>query len=126
MRISDWSSDVCSSDLDSLPLAALVLRRLLKALELKEVIYSANGLREGIAYAMLDERQRSEDPMLASCIHMAMRESRFGAHGKEIDSFIAPLFERDSPAQQSLRLAASILFDEIGRASCRESGGQYV
>src|SRR3546814_5528101 len=101
MRISAWSSDVCSSDLqytlargeandftrliskqskeslarvegvprrrqDSLPLAALVLRRLLKALEPKEVIFSANGLREGIAYAMLDERQRSEDPMLAS------------------------------------------------------------
>src|SRR3546814_2247806 len=40
---------------------------------------------------------------------------------KEIDSFIAPLFERDSPAQQRLRLAASILFD-VSRSEEHTSG----
>src|SRR3546814_20531616 len=64
---------------------------------------------------MLDERQRSEDPMLASCIHMAMRESRFGEQGKEIDSFIAPLFERGSPTTQRQRLAARLMFDVTWR-----------
>jgi exopolyphosphatase/guanosine-5'-triphosphate,3'-diphosphate pyrophosphatase len=111
---------------DALPLAALVLRRVLKALEPKEIVFSANGLREGIAYAMLDERQRDEDPMLASCIHMAMRESRFGEHGKEIDSFIAPVFERDSPAQQRLRLAACILFDVSWRVHPDYRGEQSL
>ena len=96
---------------DVLPLAALVMRRLLKALEPKDVVFSANGLREGLAYAPLDERQRSEDPLLASCRHMAERENRFGDHGMEIDRFIAPLFERDTRERQRIRYAAAILAD---------------
>jgi len=111
---------------ESLPLAALVLRRLLKVLEPKDVVFSANGLREGLAYALLDEKQRNEDPMLASCIHMAMRESRFGEHGKEIDSFIAPLFDRDPPGQQRLRLAACILFDVSWRVHPDYRGEQSL
>ncbi|PJI43333.1 Ppx/GppA phosphatase family protein [Ferrovibrio sp.] len=96
---------------DSLPLAALVMRRLLKILEPKDVVFSANGLREGLAYALLDERQRSEDPLLATCRHMAERENRFGDHGLEIDRFIAPLFERDTRERQRIRFAAAILAD---------------
>ena len=96
---------------DSLPLAALVMRRLLKVLEPKDVVFSANGLREGLAYALLDERQRSEDPLLATCRHMAERENRFGDHGLEIDRFIAPLFERDTRERQRIRYAAAILAD---------------
>jgi exopolyphosphatase/guanosine-5'-triphosphate,3'-diphosphate pyrophosphatase len=96
---------------DSLPLAALVMRRLLKILEPKDVVFSANGLREGLAYALLDERQRSEDPLLATCRHMAERENRFGDHGMEIDRFIAPLFERDTQERQRIRYAAAILAD---------------
>ncbi|WP_341704277.1 Ppx/GppA family phosphatase [Ferrovibrio sp.] len=111
---------------DSLPLAALVLRRLLKVLDPKEVVFSANGLREGLAYALLDEKQRAEDPLLASCIHMAMRESRFGEHGKEIDSFIAPLFGEDNAALQRIRLAACILFDVSWRVHPDYRGEQSL
>lgn len=96
---------------DSLPLAALVMRRLLKILEPKDVVFSANGLREGLAYALLDERQRAEDPLLSTCRHMAERENRFGDHGMEIDRFIAPLFERDTQERQRIRFAAAILAD---------------
>lgn len=100
---------------DSLPLAALVMRRVLKVLEPKEVVFSANGLREGLAYALLNEQQREEDPLLAFCIHMAVRENRFGEHGAEIDRFIAPLFERDAAPRQRIRLAAGILSDMAWR-----------
>src|SRR3546814_12708408 len=41
---------------DVLPLAALVMRRVLKVLEPRDVVFSANGLREGLAYALLNER----------------------------------------------------------------------
>lgn len=98
-----------------LPLAALVMRRVLKAMEPKDVVFSANGLREGLAYALLAEQQRAEDPLLAFCRHMASRESRFGEHGAEIDRFIAPIFERDPPVRQRIRLAAAILSDMAWR-----------
>lgn len=100
---------------ESLPLAALVMRRVLKVLEPKDVVFSANGLREGLAYALLTEQQRAEDPLLACCRHMAGRESRFGEHGAEIDRFIAPIFERDPPHRQRIRLAAAILSDMAWR-----------
>ncbi len=100
---------------DALPLAALVMRRVLRVLEPKEVVFSANGLREGLAYALLTERQREDDPLLAFCTHMAARESRFGEHGAEIDGFIAPVFERDGAARRRIRLAAAILSDMAWR-----------
>lgn len=111
---------------DALPLAALVMRRLLKVLEPKDVIFSANGLREGLAYALLDERQRKDDPLLVYCLHMAQRESRFGEHGAEIDRFIAPLFERDTPARQRIRLAAAILSDTAWRVHPDYRGEQSL
>ncbi len=111
---------------DSLPLAALVMRRLLKVLEPKDVVFSANGLREGLAYALLDERQRSEDPLLATCRHMAERENRFGEHGAELDRFIAPLFERDTLERQRIRYAAAILADTAWRVHPDYRGEQSL
>lgn len=111
---------------DALPLAALVMRRLLKALEPKDVVFSANGLREGLAYAQLTERQRAEDPLLVFCAHMAARESRFGEHGAELDRFIAPLFERDPPGRQRLRLAGAILSDTAWRVHPDYRGEQSL
>lgn len=111
---------------DALPLAALVMRRLLKVLEPQDVVFSANGLREGLAYAMLDERQRAEDPLLVFCTHMAVRESRFGEHGAEIDGFIAPLFDRDPPARKRIRLAAAILSDTAWRVHPDYRGEQSL
>lgn len=111
---------------DVLPLAALVMRRLLKHLEPKDVVFSANGLREGLAYALLSEKQRSEDPLLAFCAHMAEREARFGEHGVELDRFIAPLFERDMAARQRIRLAAAILSDSAWRVHPDYRGEQSL
>lgn len=111
---------------DSLPLAALVMRRVLKVLEPKDVIFSANGLREGLAYALLNERQREEDPLLAYCSHMAQRENRFGEQGAEIDRLIAPLFEKDTPERRRLRLAAGMMSDIAWRVHPDYRGEQSL
>ena len=111
---------------DVLPLAALVMRRLLKFLEPKDVVFSANGLREGLAYALLSEKQRAEDPLLAFCVHMAEREGRFGEHGAELDRFIAPLFERDAAPRQRIRMAAAILSDSAWRVHPDYRGEQSL
>ncbi|WP_300303927.1 Ppx/GppA family phosphatase [Ferrovibrio sp.] len=111
---------------DSLPLAALVMRRVLKFLEPKDVVFSANGLREGLAYALLTEKQRAEDPLLAYCRHMAQRESRFAEHGAELDRFIAPLFDRDPADRARIRLAAAILADTAWRVHPDYRGEQSL
>lgn len=100
---------------DALPLAALVMRRLLKVLMPSDVVFSAQGLREGLAYAMLDDAMKAQDPLLAFCSHMAEREGRYAGHGPEhgaeLDRFIAPLFERETAGMKRLRLAAAFLAD---------------
>lgn len=111
---------------DVLPLAALVMRRLLKFLEPKDVVFSANGLREGLAYALLSEKQRMEDPLLTFCIHMAEREGRFGEHGAELDRFIAPLFERDQAPRRRIRMAAAVLSDSAWRVHPDYRGEQSL
>lgn len=110
--------------LDTLPMAAFVLRRLIKRLEPKELIFSALGLREGLHYATLSEATRAEDPLIAACRDMATRESRFAEHGDELANFIAPLFFSESMEEARLRLAAALLSDVAWRVNPDYRGEQ--
>src|SRR3546814_19166315 len=107
MRISDWSSDVCSSDLPwigRLPIAdigVIEIRPLLLRLVKRDCIEQAYRLREQLSrifrFAVATERAE-RDP----------------AHDL-----------RDTlPARPSLNYAHIIV--QIGRASCRERVCQYV
>src|SRR3546814_7323281 len=72
MRISDWSSDVCSSDLD--------LRALL---EHASAVRSSGGYAEGVA--------RHEDPLLAGDDH---RERSLHDHAELLDVVLVRLDDR--------------------------------
>jgi exopolyphosphatase/guanosine-5'-triphosphate,3'-diphosphate pyrophosphatase len=109
---------------DTLPLAALVLRRLIKLAEPSEVIFSANGLREGLYYAGLAPAERREDPLIAACRDLARRDGRFAEHGPELAEFVAPLAERETAEQQRLRLAAALLSDITWRVHPDHRGEQ--
>ncbi|MBP7064580.1 Ppx/GppA family phosphatase [Ferrovibrio sp.] len=111
---------------DALPVAALVMRRLLRVLQPSQVVFSAHGLREGLAYAMLDDATRALDPLLSYCAHMAAREGRYAEHGAELDRFIAPLFEKESIAEKRLRLAAAMLADIAWRVHPDYRGEQAL
>ena len=111
---------------DSLPAAALVLRRLIKLLEPSDVVFSAQGLREGLCFAGLPERARKEDPLLAACREMAIRDSRFGEQGNELSNFVAPLFEREDAERKRLRLAAAYLSDISWRVHPDYRGEQAI
>lgn len=111
---------------DALPVAALVMRRLLRVLQPSQVVFSAHGLREGLAYAMLDDATRALDPLLSYCAHMAAREGRYAEHGAELDRFIAPLFEKESLAEKRLRLAAAMLADIAWRVHPDYRGEQAL
>src|SRR3546814_10993318 len=105
MRISDWSSDVCSSDLLSLP-----------------NYYSIGMIFYFSSCPMLRPRPQweawpCEEPgrnCARRSASTAMEPDRcpIVPHGRGVKPF------------QAVRL--EVLYSEIGRASCRERGCQYV
>ena len=95
-----------------LPIAALVLRRLLKILRPNRLEFSAFGIREGNLFERLDPETRAADPLLAACADISARESRFGNRGDLLFDWIAPLFSSSAdPATTRLCRAACLLAD---------------
>ena len=101
---------------DLLPLAALVLARLLKVARPGRVVFSAHGLREGWLYARLPDEARRQDPLLEACRELASREGRFSEHGEELAAWTAPLLPDEGREGARLRLAACLLSELAWRA----------
>src|SRR3546814_10053529 len=98
MRISDWSSDVCSSDLISGAVGSG-----------QPVVAVAELGRPGIiARAAIDQEEGRADP------------SQLRIHGREHKAMVAI----GDPRRAIEGLAADLF--QIGRASRRERGCQYV
>ena len=102
---------VSSRRVDLMPLAALVMERLLAAAAPREVVFSALGLREGLAYARLDERLKGEDPLLSAARDIAARAARFPQRGEELAAWTDGLFPEESAGERRLRRAACLLSD---------------
>src|SRR3546814_20371789 len=110
MRISDWSSDVCSSDLRA-DLRTLTQRRPDRAIEFKSI--------GGTRYVMLSLNGRYN--FLVCCQREGLRPT--------------PLKRRPDQPHKSLKIVARLRVNqlksclvivEIGRASCRERVCRYV
>src|SRR3546814_3957304 len=98
MRISDWSSDVCSSD----------LRRIARTLSGRNAqLYPGAARRPSGAWAM---RQRPTPALFAIGGNRALRALEFGLALPGIEQLID----------------AIAIGVQIGRASCRERVCQYV
>src|SRR3546814_18854491 len=109
MRISDWSSDVCSSDLK-------------KAAYQADITYGTNNeygfdyLRDNMEYRAEDRRQR---PLFYAIVD-------------EVDSILidearTPLIiSVQAEDNTELYIQMNAVPPKIGRASCRARGGQYV
>lgn len=95
----------------TLPMAALVLQRLLKRLDPEKFVVSAFGLREGVIFDHAPDKMRNADPLIEFCRDAAEKRSRFPAHGDELMRWIDPLFSVESPAHNRLRYALCLLSD---------------
>ena len=104
---------VAKRRLESLPLAALILSRVLAASEAASLVFSANGLREGIVHDHLPAAIRARDPLLEAVGRMAARDGVDGVVGSEIGRWLGPLFAEDESAPPRLVAAACVL-SEIG------------
>jgi exopolyphosphatase/guanosine-5'-triphosphate,3'-diphosphate pyrophosphatase len=103
-----------------LPAGALVLERLLKHLQPREVVFSVFGIREGLLYSQLSEAERQKDPLLSFCADYARLRSRSAEHAAELCRWTDALFEAPGPAESEderrLRWAACLLSDISWRA----------
>ncbi|HMD63563.1 MAG TPA: Ppx/GppA family phosphatase [Stellaceae bacterium] len=97
--------------LDVVPLAALVLRKLITLAGPQNVVFSALGLREGYAYGLIPAEDRISDPLIAGYIAVGRRQSRFRLDGDRLQQWTAPLFSDLLEAARRRHRAASWLSD---------------
>ncbi|WP_109154618.1 Ppx/GppA family phosphatase [Azospirillum sp. TSO5] len=96
--------------LDTLPLAGLVLERLLRIAQPSKLVFSAYGLREGHLYSLLSPEGQREDPLMASAADWAQRFVRMGDPAL-LMSWTAGLFAGEDDNAIRLRHAACLLSD---------------
>ena len=110
--------------LESVPVAALILRRLIAAGRPDNIVFSAFGLREGYAYGLLSATT-ADDPLIEACIGIAASQSRWhhrlpyasgdarvqSGDGDRLQHWIAPVFPGLSGARRRLHRAACWLSD---------------
>jgi exopolyphosphatase/guanosine-5'-triphosphate,3'-diphosphate pyrophosphatase len=98
---------------ESLPYGAVVLERLLEASEIKDVVISAYGLREGLLYSRLSPEERAKDALIEFARAANARQARVPLHAPEMIAWTAPLFEGDDAEMARIR-EASAYFSDVG------------
>jgi exopolyphosphatase / guanosine-5'-triphosphate,3'-diphosphate pyrophosphatase len=97
--------------IDTLPLAALTLARLLRTARPNRVVFSAWALREGVLLSHLSPREQAKDPLIAAAHHIAEHPTQEEDAGQALFRFTAPLFATETPEHTRLREAACHLAD---------------
>jgi exopolyphosphatase/guanosine-5'-triphosphate,3'-diphosphate pyrophosphatase len=102
--------------MELVPIAAEVLRELIKVLKPSEIDVSAYGIREGLLYEQMPDRLRARDPLIEAARMTEIIQARIPGFGKKLYAFLEPLF-RDWPRER-MRLvkAACLLHDTTWRA----------
>ena len=103
--------DVPAKRLDTLRPAARILRHIVNIGKPRHLVFSAQGLREGILYDDLSEAKRKEDPLLAAAADIARHFGRFARMGPGLARWTETLFKGESKAEKRLREAACLLSD---------------
>jgi exopolyphosphatase / guanosine-5'-triphosphate,3'-diphosphate pyrophosphatase len=104
-------TDAPRKRLETLPLAATVLGRILRRIKPETLIFSAMGLREGCLFDELKPTLRRRDPLLAACEEVGAGNARFPVDGRTLLDWIDPILKRGNAARERLRLAACYLSD---------------
>ena len=98
------------------PLAAMVLKELVKRFKPEEIAVSAYGIREGLLYEQMSDAQRKRDPLIEAAYQMEEANARMPQFGRVLYKFIEPLFGAVKPARKRVMRAACLLHDVSWRA----------
>ncbi len=94
-----------------LPWGAMVLDQLMDVLKPQNVVFSAQGLREGHHFRRLDAATRKSDPLLAACHQLALWHRRFADCSAALERWVAPVLRHHGHADPRLVRAACVLAD---------------
>lgn len=110
--------------------ACLVMWRLLKRLRPSHVVISAFGVREGLLYTLLEEKERARDPLIAACEDAAVIGGRSLDYVRELcdwtDNLFALVGHQETAEERRLRRAACLLSDVGWRAHPDYRGDQSL
>jgi exopolyphosphatase/guanosine-5'-triphosphate,3'-diphosphate pyrophosphatase len=110
--------------------AALVLENVIRRAKPESVVISALGVREGLLYSLLRERERKRDPLLAAAEDINVLRSRSPRHGEELipwtDRLMASSGIEEKPEERRLRHAACYLADVAWRTHPDYRGDQSL
>ena len=113
-----------------LPYAALVLEHLVRKLNPRDVIISVLGVREGLLYELLKDKERAVDPLVSAAAELNLLRSRSPRHGEELiewtDRFIASSGLDETEDEVRLRHTACLLGDIGWRAHPDYRGEQAM
>src|SRR3546814_5321950 len=112
MRISDWSSDVCSSDLNVIACSLMKIGNDIRLL--------GSGPRSGLGELALPENEPGSSIMPGK-VNPTQAEALTMVAAQVMGNHVAV-----SVAGASGHLELNVFKPEIGRASCRERVCQYV
>jgi len=114
----------------TLPYGALLMERLIRKMEPSHIVTSAFGVREGWLYSLLDEVEKTKDPLIAACEDLAEMRARCPEHSRELCSWTDRLFEgpefAETREERRLRHAACLLSDIGWRANPDYRGTQTL
>lgn len=110
--------------------AALVMENLISAIRPKQVIISVLGVREGLLYSLLKQKERARDPLIQAAADLNLLRSRSPRHGEELiawtDCFMASSGIEETVEERRLRHAACLLGDIGWRAHPDYRGEQSM
>lgn len=107
------AAGLSSKRVKDMSVAALAMERLFARLKPKELVFSATGLREGLIFDRLAPAQKKIDPLVASCLKVAEKTSRFddAKAFQYLFKWVLPLFPDRSEMEERLIEASCLLSD---------------
>jgi exopolyphosphatase / guanosine-5'-triphosphate,3'-diphosphate pyrophosphatase len=110
--------------------AALVLEYILRVGKPRQVVFSALGVREGLLYSLLRQKEKTKDALIEAARELNVLRSRSPRHGEELiewtDRFMASSGLDETAEERRLRHAACLLGDIGWRAHPDYRGEQAL
>ena len=97
--------------IDTLPIATLVLRRIIDKISPKRLIFSSYGIREGKFFEMVPRELMDQDPLISACEYYGFQAGRFSVSRDEVFSWVKVIFKDIDPREIRLIEAACLLGD---------------
>jgi exopolyphosphatase/guanosine-5'-triphosphate,3'-diphosphate pyrophosphatase len=121
---------VASARRPLLSYAALVLEHILRIGRPRQVVFSALGVREGLLYSLLKQKDKEKDALIEAARGLNQLRSRSPRHGEELiewsDRFMASSGLDETADERRLRHAACLLADIGWRAHPDYRGEQSL